>query len=118
MTSCVVRPAQVGTARTGKSDRLANGQHLFLTCLDDAIVQYGGIVPPDARAPSGTYGVDWSKFRDIYKAVKGTGMEDGAIRAALKREGEALISKGYAGRSTPWIWLTPAGSDYLTRHRR
>lgn len=116
MTSCVVRPAEVGSRRTGMS-RLSNGQHLFLTCLDDAIAQKGGIVPPDAGAPAGAYGVEWEHFKTLYTAVRGAGIEPSSLRSALTREGEAMMAKGFVGRSSPWVWLTASGAEYLTRYR-
>src|SRR5690606_28252989 len=40
MTSCVVVPAEVGSAQTGyRLKQLAHGPHLFLTVLDDTIAQ-------------------------------------------------------------------------------
>jgi hypothetical protein len=115
MTSCVVRPAEVGSSRTGMS-RLSNGQHLFLTCLDTAVAQKGGIVPSSAGAPDGAYGVEWEHFKTIYTAVRGGGIEASSLRSAMTREGEALMAKGYVGRSTPWVWITASGSEYLTRY--
>lgn len=117
MTSCVVRPAEVGSTRTGIA-RLSNGQHLFMTCLDDAIAQKGGVIPPEANAPHGAYGVHWSDFRDLYLVLRSDGMTDEAVRKALQREGEALIARGLVGRNTPWIWLSTHGSEYLTRYRK
>lgn len=118
MTSCVVRPAEVGSSRTGERRRLANGSHLFLTCLDSAIAQHGGLVPPGPRIPEGVYGVHWDQFRDLYKALRSPGIEESSLRSALKREGDALLVKGLVDRDNPWIWITPSGSEYLVRFGR
>lgn len=114
MTSCVVRPAEVGSTRTGMT-RLANGQHLFLTCLDTAVAQKGGVVPSSAGAPVGAYGVEGEHFKTIYEAVRRGSIEPSSLRSAMSREGEAMLAKGYIGRSSPWIWITDSGSEYLTR---
>lgn len=117
MTSCVVRPAEVGSARTGKTQRLPNGPHLFLTCLDDAVGQKGGIIPPNC-GPSNAYGVQWEDFRDLYRAVRAHNMDDNAMRQAIKREGDSLIAKGLIQRFDRWLWITQTGGEYLTVHRK
>lgn len=118
MTSCVVRPAEVGSPQTGKTRQLANGPHLFMCCLDDAVGQKGGIVPPNCNAPRNAYGVQWEDFRDLYRAVRGHGMDDNALRQAIKREGEGLIAKGMIQRFDRWVWITNEGGEYMTRYRK
>lgn len=113
MTSCVVRPAQLDDARTSNPNRLSSGQRTFLTCLDDALSQRGGIIPPDEEAPPNTFGVLWRDFARIYKVVRGAGLEDNAIRQALHRDGDALRAKGMIRTANHWIWMTDQGHSAL-----
>lgn len=109
MTSCVVVPAQA-QSRTGKSKSLPHGQAVYLSCLDDAITQSGGLLPPTVTAaPRNVTGVDYSHFRTIYTAVQGVTLDDNALRQALKRNGEALYAKGLIGKDNPWVWITDHG---------
>lgn len=108
MTSCVVRPAQVGDERTSKKKPgLSPGQKNFLVALDASIQTHGGIMPSLNRTPSNTYGVEWSHFTAIYRSMYGASMDDAALRQAWKRDGDALIQKGMIDRDFPWVWLTP-----------
>lgn len=121
ITSCVIDPAQDVSPRT--SDRtkpayLPTGQSLFLNVLDDAISQYGGVVPPNSTAPSRTHGVEWSPFVRLYKTIRGVTHEDNAIRQALIRDGDALAVKGFIGKDNPWVWITDAGRAYLRERRK
>lgn len=114
MTSCVVVPAEVGSQGTGKSRRyLANGQMIFLKCLDDAILHRGGVIPPLDGAPYGMRGVMWQDFLPIYRAVRSVTHDDNAIRQALHRDGDALSAKGLIGKATPYVWVTDRGREYL-----
>jgi hypothetical protein len=114
ITSCVVVPAQVGDPRTGeRRTKLSVGQTKFLKILDDAITQRGGVIPSGERAPPNTYGVEWAKFRDIYKVINGAGMADDAIRQAVRRDGDALFNKGLIDKEDHWIWITRQGMELL-----
>jgi hypothetical protein len=113
ITSCVVRPAQIESSRTGKRQFLPRGQFNFLRVLDDAVGQWGGIVPVGGEAPAGTYGVEYPKFRDLYKAVLGAGKEPGAIRTAISRDGDALWRSGLIERHEEWFWITERGKWQL-----
>lgn len=115
ITSCVVRPAQVGSSGTGKKQFLPRGQFNFLRVLDDAICQYGGVVPVGGEAPAGTYGVEYPRFRDLYKAVFGAGKEPGAIRTAISRDGDALWRAGLIERHEEWFWITEKGKWQLSQ---
>lgn len=113
ITSCVVVPAEIGSQRIGKRTRLPNGQAKFLKILDDAISHRGGILPLQDRMPADTYGVEWHHFRAIYVAVSGQSRDDGAVRTALSRDGDALFNNGFIDRHDRWIWLTQKGGDYV-----
>lgn len=108
MTSCVVVPAEVESPRAGKL-RLPAGQHNFLKVLDEAIRRKGGIVPAGDHCPSGTYGVAYPDFRDLYVALCGAGKEPGAIRTAISRDGDALWRGGFMDRTDDWFWITQKG---------
>ena len=108
ITSCVVRPAQLGTAQTGKRTYLPKGQFDFLKVLDSAISQHGGIVPGHSH-----YGVSYETFRDLYVTVKGMGKSSGALRQAISRDGDALWRSGLIEREDPWLWITEKGGDYI-----
>jgi hypothetical protein len=107
ITSCVVGPAQIASERTSKR-YLPPGQYKFLKILDDAICQYGGIVPGTEH-----YGVDWEPFRSLYVTLAGQGREPGAIRTALHRDGDALWRSDKIGRQDRWLWITEAGGEHL-----
>lgn len=113
ITSCVVRPAQVGSGQAGKRPRLAHSQRNFLLCLDEAIDRYGGVTPVTKSAPINTMGVEWHHFRTLYIAVKGVTLDDNAIRQALHREGEALMARGLIGKDNPFVWITDKGREML-----
>jgi hypothetical protein len=119
MTSCVVVPAEVGSSQTGYQLRqLAHGPHLFLTVLDDVIAQKGGMIPPNVPAPQNAYGVEYDHFRDLYRRMRGSDLDDNALRQAIKREGDGLLTRGFIGRCDRWMWITADGGQYLTRFRR
>lgn len=118
MTSCVVVPAEVGLAQTGKPKQLAHGPHLFMCVLDDAIAQKGGIIPPNNQAPANAYGVQYEDFRSLYRAVRGMDLDDNALRQAIKREGDGLLSRNLIGRYDRWLWITTDGGEYLARFRK
>lgn len=119
MTSCVVVPAEVGSAQTGyRLKQLAHGPHLFLTVLDDVIGQKGGIIPSNCPAPQNAYGVQYEDFRELYRSVRGHDLDDNALRQAIKREGDGLLSRGLIGRYDRWMWITTDGGEYLTRFRQ
>lgn len=110
MTSCVVRPAQVGEQRTSAfKPRLSLGSQKFLKILDDAIVQRGGRLPQTQPYPADAFGVDWGHFSDIYKAVAGFGIADNALRQALHRDGGKLLVDGMIDRHEHLIWITDRG---------
>lgn len=114
ITSCVIVPAEAGNSQTGKRDRISSGQYKFLKLLDDAIVQYGGILPQIAdRIPYNMRGVDWSHFRDLYIQASGAAHADDALRQALKRDGDKLFNSGLINRHESWIWISDRGSAYL-----
>jgi hypothetical protein len=108
ITSCVVRPAQLGTAQTSKRHRLSPGEHAFLKILDTATSQFGGVVPGH-----GLYGVAWEAFRDLYVQLYGQNKNSGAIRTAMSRDGDALWRGDYIGREDRWLWVTDKGAEYL-----
>lgn len=112
ITSCVVVPAQEGSPRTSIR-RLPPGQFKFLKLLDDAITQRGGIVPASDRVAHGTYGVEWTRFRDLYIAASGQARPDAALRQALKRDGDLLFNADLIDRDGGWIWVTPDGMQRL-----
>lgn len=112
ITSCVVVPAQEGPQRTS-TRRLPPGQFKFLKLLDDAITQWGGIVPASERVTPGTYGVEWTRFREIYIAASGQSRPDDALRKALSRDGDVLFNAGLINRDGSWIWVTPDGMQRL-----
>jgi hypothetical protein len=118
ITSCVVSPAQVVTEQASERNRprLPSGQASFLRCLDDAILQLGGVMPPNAGPSPDTLGVEWRSFMTVYKAVRGVTHDDNAMRQALMRDGDALNAKGLIGRNNPWVWLTEAGVQALRRY--
>jgi len=108
-----VRPAQVGSERTSKRYRLPAGQLTFLKVLDEAIRHRGGLVPVGERAEPGTYGAAWPDFRELYKALCGSGKEPGAIRTAISRDGDALWRSGHIEREGDWFWITQRGAEFL-----
>lgn len=112
ITSCVVRPAQVGMERTS-TRRLPPGQFKFLKILDDAIVHRGAIVPPGPHTDGSTYGVNWHDFREMYVAIGGLGRSPEAIRQALKLDGDKLFNAGMIGKHDPWVWITEKGGSML-----
>lgn len=117
MTSCVVRPAQLELPRTSHTapTKLTYAQRVFLSTLDTAICQHGGVLPPDAGADAQTFGVDWTQFRSLYKTIRGHEINDDALRQALVRDGDALHAKRLIGRASPWLWLTEQGMSALLR---
>lgn len=121
ITSCVVRPAQVGSQQAGKRAWLPNSQYTFLSCLDTAISQRGVTVPETAGVTPvtpGTMGVEFHHFRTVYSAVRGGPLDHNALRQCLHREGEALHRKGLIGRHNPYIWITDQGVTELDRRSR
>lgn len=108
ITSCVVVPAQAGTERSGHRRPLARGQQRFLKTLDTAISQYGGVVPG-----TGTYGVQWDTFRDLFVTTCGQGMTPMAVRQTLSRDGNDLWLADLIGREDRWLWITEKGAIYL-----
>jgi len=120
ITSCVVRPAQMKAAPTGHDlkPRLSAGQASFLQCLDDAIIHRGGVMPPGICRDPQAIGVEWRDFVSIYKAVRGSSLDDNALRQALKRDGDTLTVKGFIGRNSPWVWITSHGVETLLRIAR
>lgn len=122
ITSCVVRPAQVGSERAGKRPRLPDSQFNFLAYLDDAISRYGGVMPVTVPAEVGTQGVEFAHFRTLYRAARGVTQDvtqdDNVLRQALHREGEALHRKGLIGRHNPYVWMTDLGVTELDRAER
>jgi hypothetical protein len=113
ITSCVVVPAQDGDERTSKRPRLAAGQRRFLKVLEEAIHRYGGIVPPNPSCDPDQVGVSYGKFRDLYVAICGAGMEPGAIRTAISRDGNELWLDDLIGRDDHWLWITAKGERRL-----
>lgn len=114
ITSCVVVPAQVGQAESGKKrPRLPTGQYNFLKVLDEAIRRSGGVVPVGEHAEPGTYGVTYRDFRDLYVVLCGRGREPGAIRTAISRDGDELWRSGLIERDNDWLWITPRGDVCL-----
>lgn len=108
ITSCVVRPAQLGTAQTSKRNRLPKGQYDFLKVLDTAIAQWGGVVPSvDA------YGVDREALRGLYQQLCGFGKEQDAVRQAWKRASNDLLVGGLIGHRDQWVWITEKGGQWL-----
>lgn len=112
ITSCVVRPAQVGSGGSRRQP-LPSGQYAFLSLLSEAINRYGGVMPVTTRIPAQTEGVQWEHFLTIYKAVQGVTLDDNAIRQALHRDGTKLTSRGLIGKDNPWVWLTKKGRECL-----
>jgi hypothetical protein len=115
MTSCVVVPAEVGDPGTGdrSRQRLPRGQYKFLKILDDAILQRGGVLPPEEGIPFNMMGVEWGQFRTLYVTVSGYGLADDAIRQALKRDGDSLFNRGLINKHEHWIWITDQGRRSL-----
>lgn len=120
MTSCVVRPAQVDDQQTGHKNptKLSPAQRIYLTCLDDAISQYGGIMPPGEGAPPNSYGVEYQYFTRIYRAVRSSTLDGNAINQALHRDGDALWSKGFIRKADNWLWVTQEGHSALIGGRK
>jgi hypothetical protein len=108
ITSCVVRPAQLGTEQTSHRRPLPRGQQRFLKTLDTAISQYGGMIPGIGR-----YGVAYSTFRDLFVASCGQGMTPVAVRQTLSRDGNDLWLDDLIGREETWLWITDKGGIYL-----
>lgn len=116
ITSCVVVPAQAGEPRTGEGNGrkpITPAQRKFLKTLDDAILHDGEMLP---KGP-GTWnlrGVEWTHFQALYKATAvWPGQSDEAIRKAISRDGEALVTAGLVGRRSPYVWLTDRGRAYV-----
>jgi hypothetical protein len=108
ITSCVVRPAQLGTVQTSKRGRLSKGQHDFLKVLDTAVSQWGGVVPG-----VGSYGVLTDEFKDLFVNTCGFGRTDEAIRQAMSRDGKDLLVSGMIGRKDAYVWITEKGGLFL-----
>jgi len=108
ITSCVVRPAQVGTAQTSKRNRLPKGQHDFIRVLDTAICQWGGVVPGvDA------YGVSVEKFKELYVSICGYERSGDAIRTAVNRDLKELRLQELVVKKEDWLWITDKGGRML-----
>jgi hypothetical protein len=114
ITSCVVAPAQDGDPQAGKNNRaqLTTGHLLVLRALKDALDKHGGYLPPTIEAPDYTRGVDWKVFYGAYRGLCDPDRTDDAIRQAVKRDGDYLLTRGLIGRSSPWVWITRKGNDW------
>jgi hypothetical protein len=62
--------------------------------------------------------VEYDHFRDLYRRMRGSDLDDNALRQAIKREGDGLLTRGFIGRCDRWMWITADGGQYLTRFRR
>lgn len=115
ITSCVVVPAQAEAPRTGKNgSRTLPADRAFLKVLDDAITQYGGVLPNIHPYPSDTYGVQFKRFRELYVATLGPGKDAQRVEDEIRRIGMKLYAEELIGRFEQEMWITKKGMQVIT----
>lgn len=118
ITSCTIaapnRGALADVDTAGEAAiKLTTQTGILLRAIHSAIADHGVPAPRDCNLPPSVLVVDWRHVRETFEklAFDGEGETDAdkraaAIRQALKRGGETLLSKQIIGRKKPYVWLT------------
>lgn len=115
ITSCVVEPAQDGSARTGDrpgGNPLTSMQIAFLRVLRQITAAKGVEVPPSLSAPAGARGVLWPEFLTAYMIEADPEKSDEAVKKQAARDGDKLLNRAMIGRAKPYLWLTDKGDGW------
>jgi hypothetical protein len=114
ITSCVIAPAQDGDSQAGDTNArkpLTSAQIFFLNALHAALLNRGGIAPPNVKTPEPyTRVVEWADFKAEYERLGDPDRSPEAIRKALERDGNYLHTRGFIDRDKPYIWLSDKGA--------
>jgi hypothetical protein len=111
-TSCVALPAATGEAAGTEGEakpkglKLTNQESVILTALKDALAEQGVAPPPELKLPRAIRTVlNIHHWYDAYRA-KAADANDSAVKQAMKRASEKLLTLRVIGRVNPWVWLT------------
>lgn len=116
ITSCVVvepRHHEHEEQDDGKGIHLTPQCQVFLRAIIKATSEHGAMPPPALQLPASVRKVvDWIYVRDEFTRMTSDGQDEkdpekraAAIRKAISRHGDTLVSKGIIARDNPWIWI-------------
>lgn len=117
ITSCAVLEANSADngSSSGPDDeiKLSAQREIFVRAVSDALDKFGTLAPMSLDVPSTTRVVEWKHVRTAFSQLAFDGDEESdpikraaAIQKALKRHGEALLSRRIINRSGNFVWLT------------